>query len=118
VAVTYRDRSGNWGRTESWGRGGPGCTRNSLGLHGPFPISHRVMRNGLLDRLPPQGLSSSTGAGDSCGSKLRANKLFSEPTSPITKAVYVYPLCRHVQQRLRTAPAPGCAASAEAPDEP
>jgi hypothetical protein len=34
------------------------------------------------------------------------------------KTVYIYPLCRHVQQRLCTAPAPGRAASATALDKP
>jgi hypothetical protein len=38
-------------------------------------------------------------------------------TGHAPKAVYVYPLCRHVQQRLRTAPAPGWAVSAGALDE-
>jgi hypothetical protein len=32
--------------------------------------------------------------------------------------VYVYPLCRHVQQRLCTAPAPARAVTGEAPDGP
>lgn len=34
------------------------------------------------------------------------------------KAVYVYPLCRQVQQRLCTAPAPAYSGSAEEPDRP
>ena len=34
------------------------------------------------------------------------------------KEVYVYPLCRQVQQRLCTAPPPASAGSAEAPDPP
>lgn len=34
------------------------------------------------------------------------------------KEVYVYPLCRKVQQRLCTAPAPAASNSAEAPDPP
>jgi hypothetical protein len=34
------------------------------------------------------------------------------------KEVYVYPLCRHVQQRLSTAPAPARATPGEAPDGP
>jgi hypothetical protein len=44
----------------------------------------------------------------------RANVL----TGHAPKAVYVYPLCRHVPQRLCTVPAPGWAASAAALDEP
>jgi hypothetical protein len=34
------------------------------------------------------------------------------------KAVFVYPLCRHVQQRLSTAPAPVASGTAETPEQP
>jgi hypothetical protein len=44
----------------------------------------------------------------------RANVL----TGHAPKAVYVYPLCRDVRQRLCTAPAPAGAATEEAPDSP
>jgi hypothetical protein len=44
----------------------------------------------------------------------RANVL----TGHAPKAVYVYPLCRHVPQRLCTVPAPGWGAAAAARDEP